>query len=62
MSPSLWWNDSIPARDYATAIAKSTTTTRLFATSGGLEPPIAVTTKRFVARLDSIKPATLAFA
>jgi predicted alpha/beta superfamily hydrolase len=62
MSPSLWWNDSIPARDYATAIAKSSTTTRLFATSGGLEPPIAVTTKRFVARLDSIKPATLAFA
>jgi predicted alpha/beta superfamily hydrolase len=62
MSPSLWWNDSIPARDYATAIAKSTTTTRLFTTSGGLEPPIAVTTKRFVARLDSIKPATLAFA
>src|SRR5205814_4830165 len=48
--------------DYATAIAKSTMTTRLFATSGGLEPPIAVTTKHFVARLDSIKPATLAFA
>jgi predicted alpha/beta superfamily hydrolase len=62
MSPSLWWNDSIPARDYATAIAKAPTTTRLFATSGGLEPPIAVTTKRFVSRLDSIKPATLAFA
>jgi predicted alpha/beta superfamily hydrolase len=62
MSPSLWWNDSIPARDYATAIAQSSTTTRLFATSGGLEPPIAVTTKRFEARLDSIKPATLAFA
>jgi predicted alpha/beta superfamily hydrolase len=62
MSPSLWWNDSIPARDYATAIAKSTATTRLFTTSGGLEPAIAVTTKRFVERLDSIKPATLAFA
>ena len=62
MSPSLWWNDSIPARDFATAIARSTTTTRLFTASGGLEPPIAVTTKRFVARLDSIKPATLAFA
>jgi predicted alpha/beta superfamily hydrolase len=62
MSPSLWWNDSIPARDYATAIAKSVTTTRLFTTSGGLEPAIAVTTKWFVARLDSIKPSTLAFA
>jgi uncharacterized protein len=62
MSPSLWWNDSTPARDYATAIAKSPVTTRLFAASGGLEPPIDVTTKIFAARLDSIKPATLAFA
>ncbi len=62
MSPSLWWNDSTLARDYATTIARTSTATRLFATSGGLEPAIAVTTKRFVARLDSIKPATLAFA
>jgi hypothetical protein len=62
MSPSLWWNDSLPARDYATAIAKSSTSTRLFATSGGLEPPIDVTTRRFESRLDSIKPVSLAFA
>src|SRR5690348_3401832 len=62
MSPSLWWNDSTPAREYANAIAKAPTTTRLFTTSGGLEPPIAVTTKYFVNHLDSIKPATLAFA
>jgi hypothetical protein len=62
MSPSLWWNDSTPARGYADAIAKSTVPARLFATSGGLEPSIAVTTKTFVNRLDSIKPATLAFA
>ena len=62
MSPSLWWNDSTPARDYATFIAKGTATTRLFATSGELEPPIDVTTKVFAARLDSIKPPTLAFA
>ena len=62
MSPSLWWNDSIPAIDYSNAIAKQATTTRLFTSSGGLEPPIAVTTKRFVNHLDSIKPATLAFA
>ena len=62
MSPSLWWNDSTPARDYATAIAKTSATTRLFATSGELEPPIDVTTKVFAARLDSIKPASLAFA
>jgi predicted alpha/beta superfamily hydrolase len=62
MSPSLWWNDSTPARDYATAIAKLPATTRLFATSGELEPPIDVTTKIFAARLDSIKPPSLAFA
>src|SRR5207237_4961333 len=62
MSPSLWWNDSTPARDYATAIAKSATATRLFATSGGLEPPIDVTTRRFASRLDSLKPGALAFA
>jgi predicted alpha/beta superfamily hydrolase len=62
MSPSLWWNDSTPARDYATLIARSSVTTRLFATSGELEPPIDVTTKVFAARLDSIKPPTLAFA
>jgi pimeloyl-ACP methyl ester carboxylesterase len=62
MSPSLWWNDSTPARDYATAIAKARVTTRLFATSGGLEAPIDVTTKIFAAKLDSIKPSTLAFA
>ena len=61
MSPSLWWNDSTPARDYATAIAKLPATTRLFATSGELEPPIDVTTKVFAARLDSIKPPSLAF-
>ncbi len=61
MSPSLWWNDSTPARDYATAIAKTSATTRLFATSGELEPPIDVTTKIFAARLDSIKPPSFAF-
>lgn len=62
MSPSLWWNDSTPARDYATAIAKLPATTRLFATSGELEPPIDITTKIFAARLDSIKTPSLAFA
>jgi predicted alpha/beta superfamily hydrolase len=62
MSPSLWWNDSTPARDYATAIAKAPGTPRLFATSGELEPPIDITAKIFAARLDSIKPPSLAFA
>ena len=61
MSPSLWWNDSTLVTSFADAIAKDGLTARLFASSGGLEPPIDVTTKRFAARLDSIKPASLAF-
>src|SRR5437762_2375554 len=59
MSPSLWWNDSTVAIDYATAISRAAAPTRLFATSGGLEPPIDVTTRRFASRLDSIKPPTV---
>ena len=33
-------------------VANGTATTRLFATSGGLEPSIDITTKIFAARLD----------
>ena len=62
MSPSLWWNDSTVAIEYANAIAKAAAPTRIFATSGGLEPPIDITARRFASRLDSIKPAGLAFA
>ena len=62
ISPSLWWNDSTLAATYADAIAKSAATPRLFVTSGGLEPDIDRTTQRFVSRLDSVKPATLASA
>ena len=62
MSPSLWWNDTTVAVTYADAIAKATATPRLFATSGGLEASIDRSTRRFVSRLDSIKPASLAFA
>lgn len=62
MSPSLWWNDSTNVPRYADAIAKAGVRARLFASSGGLEPPIDVTTRRFESRLDSIKPASLAFA
>ena len=61
MSPSLWWNDSTVAGAYADAIARAAAPTRIFATSGGLEPAIDVTTRRFEARLDSLKPASLAF-
>jgi predicted alpha/beta superfamily hydrolase len=62
MSPSLWWNDSTDVAPYADAIAKAAAHTRFFASSGGLEPPIDITTRRFESRLDSIKPASLAFA
>lgn len=62
MSPALWWNDSTAAIQYADAIAKSRSQQRIFATSGGLEAPIDVTTKRFAARLDSATSKTVAFA
>ncbi|HEY4131530.1 MAG TPA: alpha/beta hydrolase-fold protein [Gemmatimonadaceae bacterium] len=62
MSASLWINDSLPAIAYADSIARAPGTPRLFATSGGFEPPIASTVKRFSEHLDSIKPAAaLAF-
>jgi len=62
MSPALWWNDSTGVVQYADAIAKSGSPQRIFATSGALEPPIDVTTKRFAARLDSATSKTVAFA
>src|SRR5213592_1053034 len=62
MSPALWWNDSSDVVAYSSAIAKSSKPLRLFATSGGLEPPIDRTTKQFASRLDSLKPATVGFA
>ena len=62
MSPALWWNDSSDVVAYSSAIAKSSKPLRLFATSGGLEPPIDRTTKQFASRLDSLRPATVGFA
>ena len=61
ISPAMWWNDTAVATDYADAIMKSTSAQRLFITSGGLEPEINRSTRRFVARLDSLKPARLAY-
>ena len=61
MSPSLWWNDTTSALAYADSIGRLPRAPRLFATSGALEPPIDVTTKRFAARLESRKPGA-AFA
>jgi predicted alpha/beta superfamily hydrolase len=62
MSPSIWWNDTTAAVNYANVIGKSTTPLRLFATSGGLEQAIDRPTRLFVSKLDSIKPAAVAYA
>ena len=62
MSPSLWWNDSASVVTYADALARSRVPQRIFVTSGGLEPGIDRPTQRFAHRLDSIKPANVAFA
>ena len=62
MSPALWWNEWTAINAYADSIAKISAPLRLFVTSGGLERDIDVTTRRFAARLDSIKPSTLRFA
>jgi predicted alpha/beta superfamily hydrolase len=62
MSPALWWNESTAATAYADSIARDTIPLRLFVTSGGLEPAIDASTRRFAARLDSLEPATLGFA
>ena len=61
MSPALWWNEWTAINAYADSIAQNSPSLRLFATSGGLERDIDVTTRRFAARLDSIKPPTLRF-
>jgi len=62
MSPALWWNEWTAINAYADSIAGNSAPLRLFTTSGGLERDIDVTTRRFAARLDSIKPPTLRFS
>lgn len=62
MSPSLWWNDTTAATGYADSVAHAPHEPRLFASSGEFEPAIDGPAHRFAARLDSIKPASLAFA
>jgi len=61
MSPSLWWNDSSGIVSYSDAIARAAKGERLFVTNGGLEPDIDRTTTHFSQRLDSLKPALVAF-
>lgn len=62
MSPSLWWDDSTVAHNYADSIARLATGQRIFVTSGAYEPPIDVTARRFIARLDSLKPHGVSYA
>ena len=62
VSPALWYNDSTPSRIYADMIARSRAPLRLFTASGALEQGIDYTTRRFAARLDSIRPPHVAFA
>jgi predicted alpha/beta superfamily hydrolase len=60
ISPALWFNDSLPARDFADRIATSAAAIRVFAASGGREPGIDVTTRRFAERLESAGGQTIA--
>ncbi len=62
MSPSLWWNDSTAALQYADAIGRSRVRQRIFATSGRFEEAIDITTKRFAARLESHANTAVAFS
>jgi predicted alpha/beta superfamily hydrolase len=55
MSPSLQWSRGEYATTYADALAKRTGSYRLFVTSGGLEPDLDASTRRMMARLDSVK-------
>src|SRR5262245_18835184 len=61
MSPSLWWNDSTAARGYADSLEHLSRPLRLFISSGEFEPSISPTTRRMVARLDSVKPTSLSY-
>jgi hypothetical protein len=62
MSPSLWWNDSTAALAYADSLEHLSHPLRLFISNGELEPAIVPTTRRMVAHLDSVKPASLFYA
>jgi predicted alpha/beta superfamily hydrolase len=54
MSPALQWSNAEYVTKYADALAKRTGSYRLFVSSGGLEPPIDLSTQRMMARLDSL--------
>ena len=51
MSPALWFNDSTLVDTYSDLLRRSPTRPRIFLSSGGLEPGIDITTRRFAERL-----------
>jgi predicted alpha/beta superfamily hydrolase len=61
MSPSLWWNDSTSARDYAERVRADTGTRTVIVTSGGREPAIDAPTGRFAGLVDARRPGGLTF-
>ena len=61
-SPSLWYNDSSVVFTYSDLIAKSPKAQRIFASSGGLEHDIDVTTQHFARRLDSLTRGSATFS
>ena len=61
MSPSLWWNNSQAALGYADSLEHLSHPFRLFISDGELELQIAPATRRMVADLDSVKPASLSY-
>lgn len=52
-SPSLWWNDTTVAREYAAALAASRAPQRVFLSAGEFERQIGNATTRFTAAFDS---------
>ncbi len=61
MSPSLQWNNAGYVTTFSDRLARASAYTRLFVTSGGLEPPIDVNAQRFAARMDSFPNRHIAF-
>jgi len=64
MDPAIWFNDAAaPARLYADAIARSSSTgARVFAGYGGLNADIDAATTEFARRLDAATPPVVGFA
>jgi predicted alpha/beta superfamily hydrolase len=62
MSPSIWWNDSTPVKQYAEAIGQSRTPLRLFVANGAHEGSIDRPTSRFDKMLDDHHSPELSFS